>query len=240
MTTVANTLTNSIVKLKMLEYKNDLSKFENGVSRKFKFSDTSIVTGREIKFFPINMIEAMKKLGKIKGKDLDKKWVAMSADCQPAVDLFSLGTGVAGIKDSPAVREAVYNCGITDIPTLKHISEGGMASLDSVTYMNPVQSKMRDIYDELHKKNKMKENVVYKILERPKLSMDTLKMKFNKTSRAAYNETDDVSMMDIPEELKNSQFFKDLEVANTTNLRREKRKPRVVSKTKETYKVKGI
>ena len=64
MTTVANTLTNSIVKLKMLEYKNDLSKFENGVSRKFKFSDTSIVTGREIKFFPINMIEAMKKLSK--------------------------------------------------------------------------------------------------------------------------------------------------------------------------------
>ena len=227
MTTVANTLTNSIVKLKMLEYKNDLSKFENGVSRKFKFSDTSIVTGREIKFFPINMIEAMKKLGKIKGKDLDKKWVAMSAGCQPAVDPFSLGTGVSGIKDSPAVREAVYNCGITDIPTLKHISEGGMAALDSVTYMNPVQSKMRDIYDELHKKNKMKETVVYKILERPKLSMDTLKMKFNKTSRAAYNETDDVSMMDIPEELKNSQFFKDLEVANTTNLRREKRKKRI-------------
>lgn len=227
MTTVANTLTNSIVKLKMLEYKNDLSKFENSVSRKFKFSDTSIVTGREIKFFPINMIEAMKKLGKIKGKDLDKKWVAMSAGCQPAVDLFSLGTGVSGIKDSPAVREAVYNCGITDIPTLKHISEGGMAALDSVTYMNPVQSKMRDIYDELHKKNKMKETVVYKILERPKLSMDTLKMKFNKTSRAAYNETDDVSMMDIPEELKNSQFFKDLEVANTTNLRREKRKKRI-------------
>ena len=154
MTTVANTLTNSIVKLKMLEYKNDLSKFENGVSRKFKVSDTSIVTGREIKFFPINMIEAMKKLGKIKGKDLDKKWVTMSADCQPAVDLFSLGTGVSGIKDSPAVREAVYNCGITDIPTLKHISEGGMAALDSVTYRNPVQSKMRDIYDELHKKIK--------------------------------------------------------------------------------------
>ena len=227
MTTVANTLTNSIVKLKMLEYKNDLSKFENGVSRKFKFSDTSIVTGREIKFFPINMIEAMKKLGKIKGKDLDKKWVTMSAGCQPAVDLFSLGTGVSGIKDSPAVREAVYNCGITDIPTLKHISEGGMAALDSVTYMNPVQSKMRDIYDELHKKNKMKETVVYKILERPKLSMDTLKMKFNKTSRVAYNETDDVSMMDIPEELKNSQFFKDLEIANTTNLRREKRKKRI-------------
>ena len=227
MTTVANTLTNSIVKLKMLEYKNDLSKFKNGVSRKFKFSDTSIVTGREIKFFPINMIEAMKKLGKIKGKDLDKKWVTMSADCQPAVDLFSLGTGVSGIKNSPAVREAVYNCGITDIPTLKHISEGGMVALDSVTYMNPVQSKMRDIYDELHKKNKMKETVVYKILERPKLSMDTLKMKFNKTSRAAYNETDDVSMMDIPEELKNSQFFKDLEVANTTNLRREKRKKRI-------------
>ena len=227
MTTVANTLTNSIVKLKMLEYKNDLSKFENGVSRKFKFSDTSIVTGREIKFFPINMIEAMKKLGKIKGKDLDKKWVAMSAGCQPAVDLFSLGTGVSGIKDSPAVREAVYNCGITDIPTLKHISEGGMAALDSVTYMNPVQSKMRDIYDELHKKNKMKETVVYKVLERPKLCMDTLKMKFNKTSRVAYNETDDVSMMDIPEELKNSQFFKDLEVANTTNLRREKRKKRI-------------
>ena len=227
MTTVANTLTNSIVKLKMLEYKNDLSKFKNGVSRKFKFSDTSIVTGREIKFFPINMIEAMKKLGKIKGKDLDKKWVTMSADCQPAVDLFSLGTGVSGIKDSPAVREAVYNCGITDIPTLKHISEGGMVALDSITYMNPVQSKMRDIYDELHKKNKMKETVVYKVLERPKLSMDTLKMKFNKTSRAAYNETDDVSMMDIPEELKNSQFFKDLEVANTTNLRREKRKKRI-------------
>lgn len=227
MTTVANTLTNSIVKLKMLEYKNDLSKFENCVSRKFKFSDTSIVTGREIKFFPINMIEAMKKLGKIKGKDLDKKWVVMSADCQPAVDLFSLGTGVSGIKDSPAVREAVYNCGITDIPTLKHISEGGMAALDSVTYMNPVQSKMRDIYDELHKKNKMKETVVYKILERPKLCMDTLKMKFNKTSRVAYNETDEVSMMDIPEELKNSQFFKDLEAANTTNLRREKRKKRI-------------
>ena len=226
MTTVANTLTNSIVKLKMLEYKNDLSKFENGVSRKFKFSDTSIVTGREIKFFPINMIEAMKKLGKIKGKDLDKKWATMSAGCKPSVDLFSLGTGVAGIKDSPAVREAVYNCGITDIPTLKHISEGGMAALDSVTYINPVQSKMRDIYDELHKKNKMKENVVYKILERPKLSMDTLKMKFNKTSRAAYNETDDVSMMDIPEELKNSQFFKDLEIANTTNLRRERREKR--------------
>ena len=227
MTTVANTLTNSIVKLKMLEYKNDLSKFEKGVSRKFKVSDTSIVTGREIKFFPINMIEAMKKLGKIKGKDLDKKWAEMSAGCQPAVDLFSLGTGVSGIKDSPAVREAVYNCGITDIPTLKHISEGGMAALDSVTYMNPVQSKMRDIYDELHKKNKMKETVVYKILERPKLCMDTLKMKFNKTSRVAYNETDDVSMMDIPEELKNSQFFKDLEVANTTNLRREKRKKRI-------------
>ena len=226
MTTVANTLTNSIVKLKMLEYKNDLSKLKNGVSRKFKFSDTSIVTGREIKFFPINMIEAMKKLGKIKGKDLDKKWVTMSADCQPAVDPFSLGTGVSGIKDSPAVREAVYNCGITDIPTLKHISEGGMVALDSITYMNPVQSKMRDIYDELHKKNKMKETVVYKVLERPKLSMDTLKMKFNKTSRAAYNETDDVSMMDIPEELKNSQFFKDLEVANTTNLRREKREKR--------------
>ncbi len=37
MTTVVNTLTNSIVKLKMLEYKNDLSKFKNGVSRKFKF-----------------------------------------------------------------------------------------------------------------------------------------------------------------------------------------------------------
>ena len=55
MTTVANTLTNSIVKLKMLEYKNDLSKFKNGVSRKFKFSDTSIVTGREIKFFPISL-----------------------------------------------------------------------------------------------------------------------------------------------------------------------------------------
>ena len=89
MTTVANTLTNSIVKLKMLEYKNDLSKSKNGVSRKFKFSDTSIVTGREIKFFPINMIEAMKKLGKIKGKDLDKKWAVMSAECQPAVDLFS-------------------------------------------------------------------------------------------------------------------------------------------------------
>ena len=227
MTTVANTLTNSIVKLKMLEYKNDLSKFKNGVSRKFKFSDTSIVTGREIKFFPINMIEAMKKLGKIKGKDLDKKWATMSVGCKPSVDLFSLGTGVSGIKDSPAVREAVYNCGITDIPTLKHISEGGMVALDSVTYMNPVQSKMRDIYDELHKKNKMKENVVYKILERPKLSMDTLKMKFNKTSRPAYNETDDVSMMDIPEELKNSQFFKDLEVANTTNLRREKRKKRI-------------
>ena len=227
MTTVANTLTNSIVKLKMLEYKNDLSKFKNGVSRKFTFSDTSIVTGREIKFFPINMIEAMKKLGKIKGKDLDKKWATMSADCQPAVDLFSLGTGVSGIKDSPAVREAVYNCGIPDIPTLKHISEGGMAALDSVTYMNPVQSKMRDIYDELHKKNKMKETVVYKILERPKICMDTLKMKFNKTSRVAYNETDDVSMMDIPEELKNSQFFKDLEVANTTNLRREKRKKRI-------------
>ena len=239
MTTVANTLTNSIVKLKMLEYKNDLSKFKNGVSRKFKVSDTSIVTGREIKFFPINMIEAMKKLGKIKGKDLDKKWAEMSAGCKPSVDLFSLGTGVSGIKDSPAVREAVYNCGITDIPTLKHISEDGMAALDSVTYMNPVQSKMRDIYDELHEKNKMKETVVYKILERPKLSMDTLKMKFNKTSRAAYNETDDVSMMDIPEELKNSQFFKDLEVANTTNLRREKRKKRI-SKTKETYKVKGI
>ena len=34
-------------------------------------------------------------------------------------------------------------------------------------------------------------------------------------------------MMDIPEELKNSQFFKDLEVANTTNLRREKRKKRI-------------
>ena len=227
METIANTLTNSIVKLKMLEYKNDLSKFKNGVSRKFKFSDTSIVTGREIKFFPINMIEAMKKLGKIKGKDLDKKWVAMSAGCQPAVDLFSLGTGVSGIKDSPAVREAVYNCGITDIPTLKHISEGGMAALDSVTYMNPVQSKMRDIYDGLHKKNKMKEIVVYKVLERPKLCMDTLKMKFNKTSRVAYNETDDVSMMDIPEELKNSQFFKDLEIANTTNLRREKRKKRI-------------
>ena len=227
MTTVANTLTNSIVKLKMLEYKNDLSKFENGVSRKFNFSDTSIVTGREIKFFPINMIEAMKKLGKIKGKDLDKKWATMSAGCQPAVDLFSLGTGVLGIKDSPAVREAVYNVGITDIPTLKHISEGGMAALDSITYMNPVQSKMRDIYDELHKKNKMKETVVYKVLERPKLCMDTLKMKFNKTSRAAYNETDDVSMMDIPEELKNSQFFKDLEIANTTNLRREKRKKRI-------------
>lgn len=227
MTTVANTLTNSIVKLKMLEYKNDLSKFKNGVSRKFKFSDTSIVTGREIKFFPINMIEAMKKLGKIKGKDLDKKWVTMSTDCQPAVDLFSLGTGVSGIKDSPAVREAVYNCGITDIPTLKHISEGGMVALDSITYMNPVQSKMRDIYDELHKKNKMKETVVYKVLERPKLCMNTLKMKFNKTSRVAYNETDDVSMMDIPEELKNSQFFKDLEVANTTNLRREKRKKRI-------------
>ena len=227
MTTVANTLTNSIVKLKMLEYKNDLSKLKNGVSRKFKFSDTSIVTGRETKFFPINMIKAMKKLGKIKGKDLDKKWVTMSADCQPAVDPFSLGTGVSGIKDSPAVREAVYNCGITDIPTLKHISEGGMVALDSITYMNPVQSKMRDIYDELHKKNKMKETVVYKVLERPKLSMDTLKMKFNKTSRAAYNETDDVSMMDIPEELKNSQFFKDLEVANTTNLRREKRKKRI-------------
>ena len=227
MTTVANTLTNSIVKLKMLEYKNDLSKFKNGVSRKFKFSDTSIVTGREIKFFPINMIEAMKKLGKIKGKDLDKKWAAMSAGCQPAVDLFSLGTGVSGIKDSPAVREAVYNCGITDIPTLKHISEGGMVALDSITYMNPVQSKMRDIYDGLHKKNKMKEIVVYKVLERPKLCMDTLKMKFNKTSRVAYNETDDVSMMDIPEELKNSQFFKDLEIANTTNLRREKRKKRI-------------
>ena len=240
MSVVTNGLTNSIVKLKMEEYKKDLSKFENGVSRKFKFSDTSIVTGRETKFFPINMIEAMKKLGKIRSKDLDKKWAVMSAGCQPAVDLFSLGTGVAGIKDSPAVREAVYNCGITDIPTLKHISEGGMAALDSVTYMNPVQSKMRDIYDELHKKNKMKETVVYKILERPKLCMDTLKMKFNKTSRVAYNETDDVSMMDIPEELKNSQFFKDLEVANTTNLRREKRKPRVVSKTKETYKVKGI
>ena len=210
MTTVANTLTNSIVKLKMLEYKNDLSKFKNGVSRKFKFSDTSIVTGREIKC-----------------NDLDKKWVTMSTDCQPAVDLVSLGTGVAGIKDSPAVREAVYNCGITDIPTLKHISEGGMAALDSVTYINPVQSKMRDIYDELHKKNKMKETVVYKVLERPKLCMDTLKMKFNKTSRVAYNETDDVSMMDIPEELKNSQFFKDLEVANTTNLRREKRKKRI-------------
>ena len=157
METIANTLTNSIVKLKMEEYKKDLSKFENGVSRKFKFSDTSIVTGRETKFFPINMIKAMKKLGKIKGKDLDKKWAEMSAGCQPAVDLFSLGTGVSGIKDSPAVREAVYNCGITDIPTLKHISEGGMTALDSVTYMNPVQSKMRDIYDELHKKNKMKE-----------------------------------------------------------------------------------
>ena len=90
METIANTLTNSIVKLKMLEYKNDLSKFKNGVSRKFNFSDTSIVTGREIKFFPINMIEAMKKLGKIKGKDLDKKWVAMSTGCQPAVDPFSL------------------------------------------------------------------------------------------------------------------------------------------------------
>jgi hypothetical protein len=230
---VTNGLTNSIVKLKMEEYKKDLSKFENGVSRKFTFSDTSIVTGREIKFFPINMIEAMHKLKKISGKTMDKKWAEMSKGCKPSVDLFSLGTGVAGIKDSPAVREAVYNCGITDIPTLKHISEGGMAALDSVTYMNPVQSKMRDIYDELHKKNKMKETVVYKILERPKLSMDTLKMKFNKTSRAAYNETDDVSMMDIPEELKNSQFFKDLEVANTTNLRREKRKPRL-SKTKET------
>ena len=52
-------------------------------------------------------------------------------------------------------------------------------------------------------------------------------MKFNKTSRVAYNETDDVSMMDIPEELKNSQFFKDLEIANTANLRREKRKKRI-------------
>ena len=228
MSVVTNGLTNSIVKLKMEEYKKDLSKFENGVSRKFTFSDTSIVTGREIKFFPINMIEAMKKLGKISGKTMDKKWAEMSKGCQPAVDLFSLGTGVAGIKDSPAVREAVYNCGITDIPTLKHISKGGMAALDSVTYINPVQSKMRDIYDELHKKNKMKETVVYKVLESPKLCMDTLKMKFNKTSRAAYNETDDVSMMDIPEELKNSQFFKDLEIANTTNLRREKRKPRRV------------
>ena len=77
------------------------------------------------------------------------------------------------------------------------------------------------------KKNKMKETLVYKILERPKLCMDTLKMKFNKTSRVAYNETDEVSMMDIPEELKNSQFFKDLEAANTTNLRREKRKKRI-------------
>ena len=236
MSVVTNGLTNSIVKLKMLEYKKDLSKFKNGVSRKFNFSDTSIVTGREIKFFPINMIEAMHKLKKISGKTMDKKWAEMSKGCRPAVDLFSLGTGVAGIKDSPAVREAVYNCGITDIPTLKHISEGGMAALDSVTYMNPVQSKMRDIYDELHKKNKMKETVVYKVLESPKLCMDTLKMKFNKTSRAAYNETDDVSMMDIPEELKNSQFFKDLEIANTTNLRREKRKPRGLSKTKRnTY-----
>lgn len=239
MSVVTNGLTNSIVKLKMLEYKKDLSKFENSVSRKFKFSDTSIVTGREIRFFPINMIEAMKKLGKIKGKDLDKKWAEMSKGCQPAVDLFSLGTGVAGIKDSPAVREAVYNCGITDIPTLKHISEGGMVALDSITYMHPVQSKMRDIYDELHEKNKMKETVVYKVLERPKLCMDTLKMKFENKTKTAYNETDEVSMMDIPEELKNSQFFKDLEVANTTNLRREKRKKRI-SKTKETYKVKGI
>ena len=53
MSVVTNGLTNSIVKLKMEEYKKDLSKFENGVSRKFTFSDTSIVTGREIKFFPI-------------------------------------------------------------------------------------------------------------------------------------------------------------------------------------------
>ena len=74
MSVVTNGLTNSIVKLKMEEYKKDLSKFENGVSRKFTFSDTSIVTGREIKFFPINMIEAMKKLGKISGKTMDKKW----------------------------------------------------------------------------------------------------------------------------------------------------------------------
>lgn len=225
MATITNSLTNSIVKLKINEYKRDLSKFKNGVSRKFKFSDTAIVTGRETKFFPINMIEAMEKLGKIKGEEIDKKWASMSAGCRPGMDLFSLEIGISGIKDSPAIREAICNCAITDIQTLKHISKGGMAALDSITYKNPVQSKMREIYDGLHRKNKEKETTVYKVLERPKLCMNTLKMKFNGTLKPAYNETDDLHINDIPEELKNSQFFKDLEEASTISLRREKRKP---------------
>lgn len=225
MTTITNALTNSLVKMKLEEYKKDLSKFKNGVSRKFKFYDTSIVTGRETKFFPVNMIKAIEKLKEIKGEEIDKKWAAMSTGCRPNVDLFSIETGIPGIKDSPAIREAVCNCGITDIQTLKHISKGGLAALDSVTYTNPVQSKMREIYDGLHRKNKEKETTVYKVLERPKLCIDTLKKKFNKPLKIAYNETDNLSINDIPEELKNSQFFKDLEKASTTNLRREKRKP---------------
>lgn len=229
MSVFENGLTNTIARKKLNEYKNDLVKFEKGLSRKIRFSDVSIVNPREPRFFPMNMIRAMQKLKNVNDSDLNRNWKRLSVGCKPSVDLFALGTGIAGIKDSPAIREAVYVCGITDIPTLKNISNGGMVVLDTVTCLNPIQIKMQSIYDELHKKHQERENAVYRVLEGPKLCMETLKLKFEKKSKSSNGvdiENENFTLEDIPEDLKNTQFFKDLEIAGNISLKKEKRKPK--------------
>ena len=132
-----NNLTGVLEKIKIEEYRKNIKKSSIGRMRSFHSSDFGMTSAREKKNYPINLMVSMKKINKSNDRELEAKWKEMSEGCFPASGLFSISIAIPGIQDSPAVREAVFNHGITEVSLLKKISIGGMAALDSLSYTYP-------------------------------------------------------------------------------------------------------
>lgn len=170
----------------------NLSEFQEGYSKKLR------------KEYPMNMIKAKNSFASV---DIcNEFWNIETQGCFNNPKDFGLGTGLFGVLDTPAVREAIER-GITDIGDLQKISIGGIPALDSLT-STPVV--MAEIYSTVQIKEI--KNIV--VLTKPQPSMSEMRRKFDQSSSSSYSNEELVEKLDREEFEKlgipDSEFFKEL------------------------------